>query len=133
MTHRHGGCASAGARPNPPPKEELPKEETANPEKQHHLAFAKARARFGCKMPQLQQSSPSRFMCCLTAEGLRPVDSSDLSQLQALFRLWEEMDLHCEWSPRPGPGEWDATASSSWARGFDSQPTACHRPDHPDG
>jgi len=51
------------------------------------------------QLPQLQQSFHPALYVLLTARGLRPVDSSDLSQTASAYFSGGRWILHCEWSP----------------------------------
>jgi len=92
-----------------------------------------SQSRFGCNMPQLQQSfHPSRFMCVdrrgVTASRTRQRDL--FANCQPLIFLGGD-DLHCEnGRPRLGQGDW-ARRVPAVAAGALTQPTACPRPDQP--
>lgn len=96
-------------------KEETAKEETAKPEPEPPRVAKPEPIRL--QLPQLQQSFTQPLYVLLTAEGLRPVDSSDLSQLQRYFVL-EEMGSSLRMEPRLGQ-VMGRDAFQQWLRGFD--------------
>ncbi|NQV11623.1 MAG: hypothetical protein HQ527_10745 [Cyanobacteria bacterium] len=109
-------------------KEETAKEETPKPEPAPPPVVKSAPIRL--LLPQLEESFTQPLYVLLTAEGLRPVNGSDLSELERYFLL-EEMGTSLRMEPRPGQ-VMGRDAFQQWLRGFDPSNrhvTALIRPD----